>query len=214
MDTALPERLLRFYDDKKYADAFLDPGTIRLRPLSFFKTIEDETRADDSEGQAKLKVQGQELTAVALPGGKVSSKLGELDWGVVSGNPMFIFCTSLPTVDVKVIGAKWPFTLEIHDPKLFKKDLEDAAAACAPEGATLIGVDCVSVEYDKGRSVLEMPDFGKCADLAYTQKPPLFSSECEFRFVAIYDVIEFPEDTKFIDLKLKSPKAYARVLEV
>lgn len=213
MDAALPDKLFRFYDEKKYADAFLDPGTIRLRPLSFFKTIEDTTRADDSEGQGKHKVQGQELTAVSLPSGKVSSKMGELDWGVVSGNPMFIFCTSLPTVDVKAIGEKWPHTLEIYDPKLFRKDFEDAAAACAPEGAKLIGVDCVSVQYDKGRTVLEMPDFGKCADLAYTQKPPHFLSECEFRFVAIYDVIGFPENTECIDLKLKSPKVYARVLE-
>lgn len=206
----LPGQLFKFYDERRYAEAFLNPGTIRLRTLDYFKRTEDATRADESEGQGSLKVQDQDLNVLSLPSGKISSKAGELDWGVVSGDPMLIFCMSLPGVDLKALAAKWPHVIQIHSPESFKKDFETGVAASTPKGATLLRVEYIAVQYDKGKAVLKMPDFGQSAHLAYSQKPPIFSNECEFRFVAIYDAIGFPEDLDFIDLKLKSPASYAR----
>jgi len=53
-----PERLLKFYRDRRYAQMFASNGCIRASALEYYKKIDDAARRDEAEGEGTLKVPG------------------------------------------------------------------------------------------------------------------------------------------------------------
>lgn len=206
-----PVRLLRFFKDKVFADAFVDAGTIRMNSQAYFKTIEDAARSDSSEGQGTLRVPGQQLTAVSIPSGKTSLTTGELECGFLQLNPIYIFCTSLPEVDVKRMSDKMgPYIVEIFEPGIFQDRLMESAVVKIPKGDMLLEPEAAPVRYDKGAVVAQRPKLGEHLNLAYTQKPASFAEECEFRFIVRIGLPATPDDPQFIDLQLANPEQFVR----
>ena len=76
--------LVKFFSEKRHADEFRK-GRLHARPISYYKTIEDDSRQDRSEGviallqprQHTLKINGQDFTNDLCGPTKVSSNVLE-----------------------------------------------------------------------------------------------------------------------------------------
>jgi hypothetical protein len=59
-------------------------------------------------------------------------------------------------------------------------------------------VEGVRIVYNKGQQVEHKLTDNEIIDLAYKQKPPCYSNECEFRFVAFNLGNPCPQECRFI----------------
>lgn len=212
MNDELPAKLLRFVDKEEYALAFARDGRIRLSAQKNFTDSSDNSRSDSSEGHGRLLIPNQILNSIPTKGGIPVGVRGTLDAGFVNGNPTFIFCTSLPQVDVDKMKAKMgQFVVEIYNPKLFCEALDKSLRALGPQVQLYEFHQC-RVLYDKGIAVASTLDPAKQEHLAFAQKAPSYSKECEFRFAALFNEEEETNARSHIELELKKPEDFLRIL--
>jgi hypothetical protein len=153
---SLPSRLLRFYrsEDRKYADALVVDGRVRLSRLTTYQRLEDVSRSDPDEGEGRLRVPGDvPVVHLSLIDG------GFTDGGTVPGHfnfstswvqPLYVFCSSLPHVSLDLGRARFgPELVEIHDPARFAAELARSVALLNLEEREILWVEGFPVSYDK-----------------------------------------------------------------
>src|SRR5438874_13255330 len=93
-----PDAVIKAFDSSARLEDFL-AGKFRLSRIEYFKTIEDKNRRDESEGTAEYVVQ-ESITSVHLPPSngetRTTEAMGEMHVAANLGNPISVFCTSLP----------------------------------------------------------------------------------------------------------------------
>jgi hypothetical protein len=212
MNDELPAKLLRFTDKEEYALAFARDGRIRLSNQRNFTDSTVDPRSDSTEGQGRLLIPNQILNSVPTTGGIPVGVRGTLDAGFVNGNPTFLFCTSVPQVDINRMKEKMgAFIVEIYNPKLFCDALEESVRSLGPK-ILLFEYHHCRVQYDKGVATAAALDPAKQEHLAFSQKPLGYSEECEYRFAALFNLEKETDALTHIELQLKEPATYARIL--
>ena len=103
-----PSRLFRFYrsEDRKYADALVVDGRLRLSRLTIYQRLEDVSRSDPDEGEGRLRVPGDvPVVHLSLIDGGVTdggTTPGHFNFSTSWVQPLYVFCSSLPHVSLDV----------------------------------------------------------------------------------------------------------------
>ena len=185
---SFPRPLYKGFDKEEYANLFLEQGSFIMRPLSFFREIEDTQRKDkdEDEGEGRVVIfTDRPVLSFDQKSGKILSKtneFGPVNFTTTSINPRYIFCFHGPRVDLKYITCRYQRVLRIGQPNTLVRKI----ASCLGQYPNLpneMWLECVQVRYDKNQSVRKLPEpAGKeRAIMSYGQKEPKFSSDCEYR---------------------------------
>jgi hypothetical protein len=166
----VPMGLVRVFKEKAHLQCFLD-GNVLIRRLDFFRSIEDSTRQDKTEGEANLILPGQ--------GGV------DVHYGGSFHNPTYLLCCSeLPTsVATTTDLGNWRAT--INDPSAFLSALSIAATAVIP-GRKVFEAMLLKVRYTKATKSKETPPSEERYRLMLAQKSPCFAKEYEWRYALIF----------------------------
>ena len=185
----LPTRLFRAWDDPGFAQAFLRGGHLRLRPIQYYKGLEESKRRDATEGQGHLLVPGDVpvVTLDRMTGEKVSSgsQPGHFNWRMGFVNPTYILCLSDPAVDLAELTGFGRHVIEVFSPKALVESLHKAVLAMDLGDRIVAYVDCFAVRYDKGLVGHEPTESTWRVRIAYGQKPPIFAGEKEYRCAVV-----------------------------
>jgi hypothetical protein len=84
--------LYKYYDNPKWADAFLD-GELLFRSLAYFRDCEDKKRQDQNEGKTVFRPEGGLLTK-NLTQGRTMLWDGAFESSVEHPEEIFVFCMS------------------------------------------------------------------------------------------------------------------------
>lgn len=189
-----PLIIYRAFDQRCYADDFVKKGIIRLGNLKHYRTIEDTTRQDETEGFASYKFLDSTLYAH-------------------NGNPIYILSCSTSEVDLYFLQRKMgSYVVQINDIEQLKHDiLEGIKAMQLKPLGDLIRSDKVS--YDKYQPREQKLSSTENHELAMFQKPPCFKNECEYRIASIFDY-RIPQVllSSHIVISLNKRLDYARLL--
>jgi hypothetical protein len=180
----VPSNLLRFFDREEYALQFIS-GQIRCGLLSYYRGIEG-ARQDDKEGQTSF------FWTRKAPQFQIDNQTGRLLGPTESNqniryrgssmNPFYIISTSSPDVDKAVLTDKFgPFTVLITDPLALLERIK--AVWRNHDWALNDGVVIVPANYDKDELVADNKYLIAPPHYSYSQKPPSFWMEKEFRYV-------------------------------
>jgi hypothetical protein len=100
------------------------------------------------------------------------------------GNQIFIFSTSLDSVNLDVMQSRFgPYIVRIDSPIDLARDINEALTRRQERFGG--GVEGHCVRYDQGEVSGEDFDHWDFVELSYRQKPQCFRNEKEFRFVVI-----------------------------
>lgn len=210
--------VFKAFSRKEYAEAFVKEGRFRMGSLQNYRTIEDGRRRDKSEGHGHIRVPGQVVTAhfdVNDPDYfDVTEAPGHRDVHTELGNPVYIFSTSLPEVDLSYIVNKFgQFVVQIDTPKQLALDITEHLKRRPEKYAG--GIEGRYVSYNRGEIVDAELDNVERTTLSYSQKPVYFIDEHEFRFIAInMDRPSVREVHECLEIDLGGPVSYARIIEV
>ena len=180
--------LFRAFSERTFAEDFVR-GRFRLGRLAHYRSIEDASRRDGTEGEAfYLDEKG-------------------VSWWTKLGNDTFTLCCSL-NADLAFLRHKLGrHIVQIHDPEQLATD---TYAALGTLGVKVFqGVSARLVRYDKGQILAENLDEGARADLCVVQKPPEFREEMEYRFFAILSV---PSRQSHIDVEIPRRRNYLEIV--
>lgn len=192
---AIPPYLYKGFTKEAYAKDFLSEGKFRLGLLEYYKTIENEFRRDESEGKSKSIVKRY------LPNFTLYLKGTHI-------NPLYLFCTSGPDVDMVYMKSIWPIVVKISDPKKLKKSL-DASKPLNTKMEIVSKCKIEKVRYTKGEVIEIDPDSIEAVKLSYDQKSRSYDKQCEFRYIvtALPPTINKPD--MYLDYKLGFEIEYA-----
>jgi hypothetical protein len=214
--TSLPPRLLRFYrsEDRKYADALVVEGRLRLSQLTTYQRLEDPSRNDRDEGEGRLRVPGDvPVVHMSLIDGGVTdggTVPGHFNFSTTWVQPLYVFCTSLPDVSLDLGRARFgPELVEFHAPARFAAELARSADRLTLDEREILWVEGFPVRYDKdGVSALPL-DQSERSRLPYGQKSSRFQVEAEYRFVV---ALSGPSAgaPPFLELQLREPESFCR----
>jgi len=191
----IPPYLYKGFTKEIYAIDFLKEGKFRLGLLEYYKTIEDECRRDESEGKSESIVKRY------LPDFTLYLKGTHI-------NPLYLFCTSGPDVDLLYMKSKWPFIVKISDPQKLKKSL-DANKPLNTKMEIVGKCKIEKVRYTKGEVVEIDPDSIEAVKLSYAQKPRSYEEQCEFRYIVTALPPADHEPDMYLDYKLGYEIDYA-----
>jgi hypothetical protein len=180
----VPNNLLRFFDREEHAMQFIS-GQIRCGLLSYYRDIEG-TRQDDKEGQTSFS------WAQKAPQFQIDNQTGHLLGPTESNqniryrstllNPCYIVSTSSPDVGKNILTDRFgPFTVLISDPLALLERIR--AVWRNHDWALNDGVVIVPAEYNKDEVLAANKHLRAPPHYSYSQKPPMFSVEIEFRYV-------------------------------
>lgn len=194
----IPSFLYKGFSKENYAIDFLKKGKLRLGLLEYYKTIEDETRRDRSEGKSEsiVKKYLPELT-LYLKGKHI--------------NPLYLFCTSGPNVDLNYIKANWPFVVKISDPEKLKNSIDNNK----PLNTKMKMTNRCKIEeirYTKGEIVEIDPNSIEAVKLSYAQKPRSYEKECEYRYIVTALPPKDHNSDLYIDYELGHEIYYASLV--
>ena len=215
-DSEIPKFVYKALSEEKHAHDFLQEGRFRIGRLQSYKAIEDAGRRDSSEGEALYRFEDDlvqihhslEHEAVGT-----STKRGLMNVSGSLGNPTYIFCTSLPSVDISYIRDRFgPFIVQINDPKRFIADMREALERTKFRFLNKGFVEGRKTEYSKGKILIsDVREVASCK-LAVYQKPPEFEPEKEFRFIALMNFLYPPDPLpEFVEVDLGKPIDYANL---
>jgi len=196
----------KFYKTRKWAEDLAERGCFQMGSLVHYRDLEDAVRQDRSEGYGHIQVRSEIDVAYFATGNienvEVRRELGLMHHHSEMGNPIFIFSTSLEGVDIEQMRQRFGlYMVCIANPRQFATDINRSLEARAEKFGG--GVEGTVVRYDHGdvsQSELDHWDFIK---LSYSQKPVSYSSEMEFRFVAINtNEHELRLDTPYLEVDL------------
>ncbi len=210
-----PKFVFKAFDKQAYARAFVHSGTFRIGALARYKTIEDANRQDSTEGEAHFRFHDTVTRIHFFPGSEqtyTSEAPGTMEARSSLGNPIYMFCTSLPEVDKEYLQKRFGrFLVMIEDPMQLATDIQTAIES---SGYSPIGVvRGAKVEYTKGQIVPRDLSPSEGARLSYTQKPESFSAEHEFRFVSILGgAVRSADLPEYIEIDIGNSISYAKLL--
>lgn len=184
-----PRKLYRFFDQEKYAAAFLR-GQLRIWQQARYADALLASRTDDREGTSHYVKGGVEHHGSFT-------------------NQIFVLCCSLPGVDIVRLKEKFGiWVIVIHNPVELAIDLD-----CYLNGdGTKPGIQIVGaeVEYTKGLEVPKDTIKQRLVELALTQKAKSYQEECEFRYCLVD--MSHRGSMESIDIDFGTPLTYAEML--
>jgi hypothetical protein len=209
-----PPVLYRSFSKEQYAREFVDEGKLRIRPLEYYRYIEDNERRDATEGNGQCHYSG-EVERVALDENgdvlRVEPTAGEIHLTTSISNIVFIYCCSFPpegNID-KLPGHFGDHTVEISDPLQFFHDMAEASSQFSE--LMVANVEVGEVVYDKGKVLDRKPTTEETFGMSIFQKPSQFSVEHEFRIAIMTGLVEYDRDG-FIDLNIGRSLEYATLI--
>lgn len=214
----LPDQLLRFYGDCRWAEAFGSEGSIRLRRIQFYQHIEDASRNDPDEGEGRLRVPGQVPVIQLSKTGSLNSDwritdrskaAGHFNFGTVWIHPTYVFCTCLPTVQrQEVMNHFGQELVRIFDPERFATELRQALGQCNFGTREIILLEGLPVRYDKDVvSELPLNEIARTR-LAYGQKTSAYAKEYEYRFIVSLSRPGGDPPPDYLDVKMRNPSRF------
>jgi hypothetical protein len=202
----------------EHADAFVGQGRFRMGSLKSYRKTEDVRRKDDAEGHGHIWVPGAVVTAhfdAKDPDYfEVTEGPGHRDVHSELGNPIYIFSTSLPEVDLDYLKNRFGrFIIQIDAPEQLAHDITEHLKRRPEKFAG--GIEGCMVSYNRDGIVDADLDNYKLISLSYSQKSADFVDEYEFRFVAIN--MDRPSERRafeYLEIDLGGPVSYARVISI
>ena len=184
-----PPTLFRVFSEIEWAEAFINSGGLRFRPVQYFADLGDAVRADTTEGYAHLQIPGNVQSAHVDTDGnivRVTSAPGLINYQGEFINRVYISCFSAPpNNDLRLLPSKFGrFVVQVADPEQLAWDFTNAMTRDGLLRDTPV-VECHEVVYNKGEPASDEPDHFKRTRLNFTQKPRSFSDEYEWRFAAV-----------------------------
>jgi len=181
-----PASLLKGYNDVQYADMFALEGKLRLNPLEYYTTIEDENRKDAGEGQLHT------IDHVGCRHGRQQL------------NPKFVFCMSGPHADPSFHACRFgKHVVQINDPCRFANELHTWLFS-SRYWRIVSCVKCLKVTYGATED-----HYSKNGDrLIYSNKPQHFSAEDEYRIVVMCN--GFTGNTPYLDIDFGGAPSYVK----
>lgn len=204
-----PQKLYRIFNNRDYANNFINGQKIRLSSLSFYKNIEDNSRQDETEGKGSYQYPEPNMPHVQLSRNTgniidIQEKPGIVQVTSIPTNPIFILCLSDPPKGPIGLSpthfGKW--LAIINNPKQFAQDLSDRIRIRLPQR---FPIECHKIQYNKDNLLHGQLSSAATHDISFSQKPSRFSSEYEYRFVTTFPADD-PDKCKqhiYIDLKNK-----------
>jgi len=174
-----PGRLIRAFAEKAHLQGFL-AGSVRLRRLDTYRTIEDQTRQDDMEGEARLIVPGAR--------GK------DVHYGGSFYNPVYLLCCSEPShLSEPLKPSLGAWIASITEPVVLLSALSSAVRV---PGRQLIDAMLLKVRYSKDSELQVAPSSEERYRLMLAQKPISFEAEREWRYALVLSggVTDSPEE--------------------
>ena len=212
----LPSPVFRAYEHQQYSADFAERGHIRLGSLLSYREIESLGRRDTSEGEPKLRIPS-DVTTIFLES-KTLQRIGEsvapgyLNYSGSFDNPLYAFCVADSTVHHDHLRRQFGcHIVEIFNTTAFLVEFKNSLSRLQLPDREVLFVDSCSVRYDKG----EIGEYPKDDHdrIYYTQKPPDFASDCEWR-VVIALTGPLKEAPKELFLDLANPKLFCRQMSI
>jgi hypothetical protein len=177
-----PRLLYRFLSAEEHARDFIQ-GKIQVGLLTAYRQAEDAARRDDSEGYVSFDWEGRNIR-----------------YRGQSLNNFYILCMSGPGVMRANMAPKGNYCVRVDDPLILRDRIHIAwnTHECALNG----NVRLVQIEYNKGEAIASNVNLIAPQDYVFSQKPPSFSQEKEFRYVLTcgIDVARKFENTLLLDI--------------
>jgi hypothetical protein len=165
----MPPYLIRTFKSKEHYEAFLK-GKFIMRPLRYFRDIEDQVRRDDLEGKAKILSQGNVC------------HLGEC------GDMTFILCTSSPEAEAAQTEKFGMFRAKLCKPEALIDALNKYLKTHYPNKYAC-DARVLEVQYLKDEGTY--PDHTESTlqqdiDAIVSLKPARFADDKEYRIVCSF----------------------------
>ena len=182
-----PSYVYKAFNEREYLEWFIDEGKFRLGNLRTYKSIEDLARRDNDEGTAVYRRPGM-VTSVAFSKDNddtfVTEAPGHINTHTELGNPKFVFCTSLPNVNLQYMKERFgKYIVKITEPKTFAQDISQYLYSIPTRFAG--GIEGIEIQYNRNEIIEKELDNKDRVTLSYSQKSFEFKDETEFRFVAL-----------------------------
>jgi len=199
-----PEFCYKAFKCEDYAKQFIDSGFFHLNCRYYCRTMEaeekDSARRDPTEGVGHTKELGIVTQGWVSPNPAEKTIWeripGYQEHHTELGNPVFLFCTSLPPVNLDHMRKNFGrFIVKINNPKKLAEDIYDYFFSI---GQKFIIKGC-RVVYNKGQKLDRKLADNERIDLSYKQKPESFIHDCEFRIVAIKLGEHCKQECKYLD---------------
>lgn len=210
-----PEFCYKAYKCEDYAKQFIDRGTFRMGCLLSYTEIEDESRRDPTEGIGLTKEPGIITVAWVSPNPAEKTiwtkERGHQEHHIESGNATFCFCACLPDVNLDYMKDKFgQYIVKINDPRKLAEDISEYSIS---SGQRFLIEGC-KVFYNKGLKLDRKLTDHERLDMPYKQKPQSFSSDCEFRIVAIKFGEPCKEECKYLSGEFEQVEPKCKFIEV
>jgi hypothetical protein len=209
------EHVFKAFSDRGHAEAFIEEGRFQMGSLTKYRESEDDARRDPSEGHGHICVPGQVMTAHLDTNDSNSYYITE-DHGLRDihtrlDNPIYIFSTSLPEIDINTLKNKFgQFIVQIDFPRQLAHDITEHLKLRCERYAG--GIEGSFVSYNQGGIAEKKLNNLERTSLSYSQKPNVFSDECEFRFIAIdMGSPSVQKTNECLKIDLGGPISYARI---
>lgn len=211
----LPKILYRTFSKEIYALDFINNGRFRLGLIDHYAKIEDEKRIDQTEGESssyvKTTVQDVTINQAKSEISLVEDKSGYLHVRGSRVNPLYLLCTSGKEVDLDFLREMGGFVVRVNDPTALLNDIENAEpinSKMEKRGKCIIE----KVLYTKGQIENFDPDSIDAVKRSYTQKPPSFKNECEYRFIVTTIPLLGEDADKFLFYNLNRKLEYLEII--
>jgi len=185
--TNLPKILYRAFSSEKYAREFINKGRFRLRLIDQYVTIKDKKRVDQTEGKSSSYINSTNAHVVGF-----------------FVDHLYLLCTSGEEVDLNFLRTFGSFIVRINDPLALLEDIQKVKPVNTKMEITQ-KCKIEKVLYTKGQVEDFDPDSMEAIKRTFSQKPPSYQNECEYRFIVTTRPLieEFLDDFIFYDLNHK-----------
>lgn len=166
-----------------WADHLLCEGAIRFGSLAYYRKWENAVLGDANDGKGMFRMNGH-------------------PYEVGSGNPVYAWCASLPTISPERINllaehGKYDCLVRIRQPRIL---IQRMRAELLAKGKNL-RLHCAEVSYNRGAEVDKVTLNSQKFHFNVFQKDPRFTEDKEYR-VSLTDVRIRPESMCHIDLQV------------
>ncbi len=200
-----PKRVIRAFDEERYALDLIDHGKFRLGANTFYRKIESATKKDGNEGTGKFRYLGTRRVRIESLDPNVptswSEEEGEFEVTIGHGSPVYLLCCTLSPNTTLIEKRFGKNKVEIQNPRRLAELIEDYFQSKSMAFYVL----GKKVAYDRDELFVRDPGPLESAELAYTQKSPRFIDDEEFRYCALSKGpanlwLNNPPDHIYIDL--------------
>jgi hypothetical protein len=177
--------------------------------------MEESSRRDPTEGTGHTKEPG--IVTVGWVSPNPSEKTiwtrepGYQECHGELGNPVFLFSTCLPNVDLDHMREAFgKHIVRINNPRQLAVDVYDYFMA---QGERVLIVGC-EVVYNKGQKLDRPLTDNERVDMSYKQKPESFAPDCEFRIVVIRFGDPCAQTCKFLNGQFRQVEPECKSIQV